>query len=81
MEKWTICKDCRKVLKDKENNFNFQNDKNTIDLNHKESFRFSRHSFIECICCNKIISKTNWSKHEKTIKHIENVKTLSSQEF
>ncbi len=30
------------------------NDKNTIYINH-----------IECTICNKIISKTNWSKYEK----------------
>jgi hypothetical protein len=24
---------------------------------------------IECTICNKIISKTNWSKHEKTLIH------------
>ncbi len=26
---------------------------------------------IECTTCNKIISKTNWSKHEKTLIHNE----------
>ncbi len=27
--------------------------------------------YKECITCNKIISKTNWSKHEKTLIHNE----------
>jgi hypothetical protein len=99
--KKTICKECVKVSNDEglksnglKQSFNLSLDvkessnspdqnsniKHIIDINH-----------IECISYNKIISKTNWSKHEKTIKHSnsvlhlntfgENVKTLSSQEF
>jgi hypothetical protein len=57
--KKTICKECVKVSNDKNQNFtelsNNSNIKHIIDINH-----------IECTSCNKIISKTNWSKHEKT---------------
>ena len=85
----TICKECRKVSlaldsrrqavpaahfvgvsKDKENNF--QNDKNTL----AEKLP-ALSTTIECTSCNRTISKTNWSKHKKTIKHSENVKTPS----
>ena len=75
--KMTIYIECRKVSKDKENNFNFQNDKNTIDIKHEESKDSPTKRDKECTSCNKIISKTNRSKHKKTIKHSENVKTLS----
>ena len=53
--KKTICKECVKVSKDKEltnNNISYQNVKRTLDIKH-----------TECTICNKIISKTNWSKH------------------
>jgi hypothetical protein len=29
---------------------------------------------VECIACNKIISKTNWCKHEKRNSHINSIK-------
>jgi hypothetical protein len=57
-----LCKECVKVSKDRElsNNSSYQNVKRTLDIKH-----------IECTTCNKIISKTNWSKHEKTQIHNE----------
>ena len=78
MEKW-LCKECRKVPKDNDINTLVFEIKNTIDLNHEESKDSPTKRDKECICCNKTISKTNCSKHEKTIKHSGNVKTLSSQ--
>jgi hypothetical protein len=53
--KGSNCKDCRKTKSNDKLSNKF---KKVIDLNR-----------IECIPCNKIISKTNWSKHEKTIIH------------
>lgn len=71
--KTSNCKDCRK-------NKILKNEENIIDVLEQSSHELSQKfkkildlKNIECTACNVIISKTNWSKHEKTIKHIKNI--------
>jgi hypothetical protein len=57
---------------------NKQNDENEIV--HELSLKFKKVldlKNVECTACSKVISKTNWSKHEKSGKHRERLRVES----